>query len=146
MIYTIQYKPAGFILEKEHLDTAAARERANQLKGMVWFNISFSVDGYGQSPLRYKVASVEEYTERQNYYLNQAPRDIYLLYGNDSLLVDSYWFENNQNLAPFETMVVGFKLPPPDSIPERDLKIAFYDRVFKNGIIKTIIRKEDINN
>jgi hypothetical protein len=146
MIYTIQYKPAGFILEKEHLDSAATRERANQLKGMLWFNISFSINGYGQSPLRYKISSIDEYTERQNYYLNQAPADIYLLYGNDSLLVESYWFENNQNLAPFETMVVGFRLPSSDSIPKYDLKLSFYDRVFKNGIIKSVIKKEDIND
>jgi hypothetical protein len=146
MVYTIQYKPAGFIVEKEHLDSAAAAERLRQLSGMVWFNISFSIKGFGQSPLRYKITGIDEYTQRQNYYLNQAPADIYLLYGNDSLLIDSYWFENNQNLAPFETMIVGFKLPAPDTIPVQDLRLAFFDRVFKNGIIKCVIKKEDINN
>lgn len=146
MVYTFQYKPAGFILAKEHLDSASASERATQLKGMLWFNISFSVKGFGQSPLRYKISGIDEYTERQSYYLNQAPGDIYLLYGTDSLFVESYWFENNQNLAPFETIIVGFKLPARDTIPQHDLKISFYDRVFKNGIIKAVIRKEDINN
>jgi hypothetical protein len=143
--YVVQYKPASYIVEKEHLDSAEAKTRLNQFKGMLWFNVSFSIEGFGQSPLRYKVSGLSEYSSRQDYYLNQAPKDMYMLYGNDSLYVDSYWFENNQNLAPFETMVVGFRLPDGDSIPRHDLKFSFYDRVFKNGIIKTIISKEDIN-
>lgn len=146
MMYTVQYKSPAFVAAKEHLDSAATRERELQLKGMIWFNISFQVKDFGQSPLRYKISGLEEYNERQNYYLNQAPGDIYLLYGRDSLFVDSYWFENNQNLAPFETMVVGFRLPSSDSIPRQDLKLSFYDRVYKNGIIRTVIRKEDIND
>jgi hypothetical protein len=143
--YSVQYKPASYIVEKEHLDTAASRERMNQLKGVLWFNVSFSINGFDQSPLRYKVSGIDEYNARQNYYLNQAPRDMYLLYCNYTLYVEGYWFENNQNLSPFETMVIGFKLPKNDSVPRYDLRFSFYDRVFKNGIIKSIISKDDIN-
>lgn len=142
--YKIQYKPADYIIATENPDSAQRQKRMEQLKGMVWFNISFSVNGYNESPLRYQVADLNEYTQRQDYYLNRAPADIYLLYGRDTLYVNSYWFENNQNLTPYETMIVGFRLPEGISGPEQDLKLSYYDRVFKNGIIKTVIKKEDL--
>lgn len=144
LIYTIQYKPAAYITRMEHLDQAAAGERKKQLEGMAWFNITFRVKDYNQSPLRYNIKGMEEYVQRQDYYLNAAPADMYLLYGKDTLYVNSYWFENNQNLAAHETIIVGFKLPGAELQPEKDLRFSFYDRVYKNGILKTVIRKEDL--
>lgn len=146
VIYTVQYKPAAYIVQQEHLEATAAAERRKQLEGTAWFNVSFRIREYNQSPLRYKVNGLEEYTARQNYYLNQAPADIYLLYGEDTLYVNSYWFENNQNLSAHETMIVGFRLPDGQDKPERDLLFSFYDRVFRNGIIKAVIRKEDLDD
>ncbi len=146
LIYTIQYKPPAYITRMEQLDKAAGAERKKQLEGMAWFNVSFRVKDYGQSPRRYNIKGMEEYVQRQDYYLNAAPADMYLLYGKDTLYVNSYWFENNQNLAAHETIIVGFKLPGALSRPDQDLKFSFYDRVYKNGIIKTVIRKEDLEN
>lgn len=144
--YTVQYKPAAYVARMEHLDAKAEQARIKQLQGTAWFNISFSVKGFNQSPLRYQVNGLEEYTARQDYYLNRASGDMYLLYGKDTLYVSSYWFENNQNLATHETMVVGFKLPAGTAKPEEDMRLSFYDRVFQNGIIKTIIKKEDLED
>lgn len=142
--YVVQYKPAAYILRKETPDPAEAETRRGQLEGMLWFNIAISVPGFNQSPLRYQVSGLEEYTARQHYYLDEAPKDIYLLYGNDTLYVNSYWFENNQNLTAHETMVVGFRLPDGNKKPDRPLRFSFYDRVFRNGIIKAVIRQEDL--
>lgn len=144
MHYTIQYKPADYIVASEHLDSGKTEERLKQLEGTVWFNIAFSVKGYNQSPLRYQVTDLNEYTQRQDYFLNRAANDIYLLYGKDTLYADSYWFENNQNLTPYETMIVGFRLPEGVAAPREDLRLSYYDRVFKNGIIKAVIKKEDL--
>lgn len=146
MVYTFQYKPQDYILKMEHLDsrTEEYKERVKQLQGMAWFNISFTVKGFEQSPLRYQVSGLEEYNSRQDYFLNTAPKDIYMLYGKDTLYVNSYWFENNQNLAAHETMIVGFKLPDTDTKPEKDMQVSYYDRIFKNGIIKIIIKEEDV--
>jgi len=146
MLYDIQYKPAEYVARMEHLAPAGERQRARELEGMAWFNISFRVRDYNQSPLRYQVSGLEEYTARQDYYLNQAPKDIYLLYGKDTLYVSSYWFENNQNLALHETMVLGFRLPDGHRRPQQDLRLSFYDRVYRNGIIKAVIRKEDLED
>jgi hypothetical protein len=146
VIYDIQYKPPAYIARMEHLDKTAEAARMKQLEGIAWFNISFSIKNYNQSPLRYQVSSLEEYNARQDYYLNKAPKDMYLLYGKDTLYVSSYWFENNQNLSLHETMVIGFKLPGKTLKPEKDLQFSFYDRVYQNGIIKTIINKEDLED
>lgn len=146
VIYTIQYKSPAYIARMEHLNKEEEMARIRQLKGMAWFNISFRIENYNQSPLRYKISGLEEYSARQNYYLNEAPKDIYLLYGNDTLYPNSYWFENNQNLALHETIIVGFKLPGTTVKPDENLQLAFYDRVFRNGIIKTIIKKEDLED
>lgn len=147
MTYTVQYKPQAYILKMERLDENRKQEydeRMKQLEGTAWFNISFSIKDYSQSPLRYEVSGLEEYTNRQDYFLNAAARDIYLLYGKDTLYVNSYWFENNQNLTAHETMIVGFSLPGNAKKPEKDMQLSYYDRVFKNGIIKVIIKKDDV--
>lgn len=147
VVYTFQYKPQAYMLKMEHLDISRTEEygeRVKQLQGMAWFNISFTIKGFEQSPLRYQVSGLEEYNTRQDYFLNTASKDIYMLYGKDTLYVNSYWFENNQNLAAHETMIVGFKLPGTDTKPERDMQVSYYDRIFKNGIIKIIIKEEDV--
>lgn len=144
--YDILYKPSAYIVHKEHLPAAEAAKRVQDLHGTAWFNISFKVRDFNQSPLRYKVSGLEEYTARQDYYLNYAPKDIYLLYGADTLYVSSYWFENNQNLTLHETMVIGFRLPGQTAVPEQDMKLSFYDRIFENGIIKAVILRKDLEN
>jgi hypothetical protein len=70
---------------------------------------------------------------------------MYLLYGKDTLYANSYWFENSQGLTPHETIIAGFRLPGSETIPKEDLHFSFYDQVFKNGILKTVISKEDLS-
>lgn len=145
--YVLQYKTPAYILDMERaggLEPDSGRLAA--LKGMIWFNVSFSVPGFPQSPLRYQVSDVGMYNDRLNYYLNEAGRDMRLLYGKDTLYPASYWFEHGQNLAAHETIVVGFRLPDGEEEPERDIQFSFYDRVFKNGIIKMQIRATDLEH
>lgn len=142
--YDITYKPPAYMVRKEGLSGTAALARMKDLEGTAWFNISFKVRGFKQSPLRYKAGGLENYAARQDYYLNYAARDIYLLYGADTLYVSSYWFENNQNLTLHETMIVGFNLP--EGRPLKDMKLSIYDRIFGNGIVKTTILQKDLEN
>jgi len=146
MVYDFQYRPKAYTLKMEQLQegTAAYKERSRALDGTIWINISFHVEGSGQSPLRYGAGSLEEYTQRQDYYLNQAVKDITLTYGGTNLYPASYWFENNQNLAAHETMIVAFALPDRENTPGKDITVSFRDQVFNNGIIKTTFKKEDL--
>lgn len=145
--YKIQYRPAEFILLTEGKtvsDGKVRKKRNEQLSDMAWFNISFQhIDGK-ISPLRYALSSRGEYDLRLNYFLNEAARSIKLICNwKDTLTPTSYLFENHYNLTPQETMVVGFHLPS-GAIDE--MQLSYEDRIFKTGIIKTIFRKEDLDN
>jgi len=144
-VFTFQYKPAAYIISMEHhLDGTSEKDRLRALDSMVWFNVAVRVSGYNGSPLKYDAQSMAVYQARLNYYLNDARRDFYLTCGPDSLAASSYWFEDNQGLTPMATMVVGFRLRHAATV-QHDLTVAYYDRVFRSGIIKTMIKVKDIN-
>lgn len=145
--YKVQYKPHDYILAHELKggNDSERLSRLNQMKGTAWFNITIARPGKGESPLRYNVSSLEEYNHRYNYFLTAAARDLALAYGGDTLFPISYHFETSYNLAPVETMIVGFGLPA-DSVAGQNMQLIFYDRVFNNGIIKTSFTKESLQS
>jgi len=138
MEFDIQYKPYEYIMLLESRNNPAydKAKRLKQLEGTVWFNISFKKTNTEMSALKEGAASLDEYDQRLNYFLNYAAKDIVLVYGGDTLKPASYLFENNYNIGPEETMVVGFIFPGKDQKPIKDMQISYYDRLFHNGIIK----------
>jgi len=146
--YSFQYKPADYIMLMEHKPSNANfdfEKRRKNLNRTAWFNISFKLENGTVSPLRYNLTSKEEYDQRLNYFLNGAVHDISLLYNHtDTLHPIGYLFENNYNLTPQETMVVGFDLPG-EAGTVRDMQLSYSDRIFRNGIIKVSYKKEDLN-
>ena len=147
--YTFQYKPYAYIMamERRNQKQYNAQKRAQMLKGTAWFNLSISRADGKISPLRYDLSSKEEYDQRLDYYLNRAEKDIYLVYDKtDTLFPMAYEFENNYNLSPQETIVVGFRLPKGDEYPRHDLQLSFDDLVLKNGIIKETTTEKDLAN
>ncbi len=147
--YVIQYRPYDYIVlvensaSKGHIDIA---KRKDELRGTAWFNISFRRTDGSVSPLRYNISSIEEYNTRLNYFLNEAKENISLTYGKIVLKPISYLFENNYNLTPQETIVVGFALPKGEAQPSKEMQLAYTDAVFKNGIIKAKYSPEQLNN
>lgn len=148
MEFDIQYKPYDYIILLEsHNDPAFNREkRMKQLAGTAWFNISFHKTNTEMSALKDGAASLDDYDQRLNYFLNYAAKDIALVYGEDTLKPVSYLFENNFNVGPVETMVVGFVFPNKDSLPSKDMQISYYDRLFHNGIIKACFSAETLKD
>lgn len=138
MEFDIQYKPYDYIMLLESRNNPAYDKvkRLKQLEGTAWFNISFKKTNTEVSALKEGAASLDEYDQRLNYFLNYAAKDIVLVYGGDTLKPSSYLFENNYNIGPEETMVVGFIFPGKDQQPIKDMQISYYDRLFHNGIIK----------
>lgn len=144
-VYSYQYKPAAYILATEATgeeDPAVSEQRRKNLEQMWWFNVTLSVADFNQSPLRYQLTSMEEYQQRQDYMLNYASRDFVLLAGTDTLHPASYWFENNQNLVPSETVVLAFEKPK--QMPE-EVQLVFNDQLFRNGIIKATFDTKKLN-
>lgn len=146
--YSLQYKPYDYIIlieSKGKFNKDNASKRKNELRGTAWFNISFRLKDGSVSPMRYDLNSIEDYNRRLNFFLNEAMHDIQAVYdGKDTLKQIGYLFENNYNLTPQETMIVGFELPKGEAYPEKDLQVAYNDEVFKNGIIKAIYKSEDL--
>ncbi len=146
-VYMFQYKPVEYILLLENNEEASAEEngRRKMLNGAVWFNISFRRVDNDISPLRFGISSPEEYEQRLMYFLNNAQKQITLIYGKgDTLSQIGYLFENNFNLTPHETMVVGFDLPGDQQYPTEDMQLCFNDRTFNNGILKVLYKKADV--
>ena len=149
--YSMQYRPYDFIFLLENSDKGIAGlknidEFEKRMAGTVWFSISFKRIDHSITPLKYGITNNDEYNSRLNYFLNLASKDIQLAYGRDTLPPCSYLFENNYNLTPQETMIVGFCLPTKNEIPDRDMQLAFNDRELRNGIIKASFHKRDLEN
>jgi len=137
--FDVQYKPHEYIVLLENsgkVTRDAMTKRLVELKGTAWFNIAIKRVDNQKTPLRYGISSLEEYNARLNYFLTEAQGDIWLVYGRDTIRPQSYLFENNYNLTPQETMVVGFALPGGDDHPKKQMQLSYNDRVFKTGIIK----------
>jgi hypothetical protein len=109
---------------------------------MALLGLIFAYSALMENSHLYGITSLDEYNLRLDYFLNRAKDDIKLLYGSDTLHPSSYLFENNYNLTPQETIVVGFNLPGNDPFPIKDMQISYCDRIYKNGIIKTTYRSE----
>ena len=92
------------------------------------------------------MSGLDEYNSRLSYYLNRAQQDLKLVYGSDTLAPASYLFETNYNLTPQETMVAGFVLPQNDKEIRQPVQLAYYDRMFRNGIIKASWTPEQIKS
>jgi hypothetical protein len=148
--YAIQYKPYDYIILMENKGNRKAfdvSKRKDELKGTAWFNISFKLADGRVSPMRYNLSSKDEYDQRLNYFLNGATHNIRLIYGGrDTLRPIGYLFENNYNLTPQETIVVGFALPGGETRPQKDMQLSYNDEAFKNGIIKAIYKKQDLQD
>ncbi len=136
--FCMQYRPYDHILLMENGGKVSGHDldkRKTELAGTAWFNISIKRTDNSITALKYGIGSLEEYNERLNYYLNEAANDIRLIYGRDTLSPMSYLFENNYNLAPQETIVIGFSLPEGELSPNKNMRLSMVDRVFRNGII-----------
>lgn len=146
--YLVQYKPHDYIILLENRGNVKSfdiKKRKADLKGTAWFNISFRVSDGRVSPMRYNLASREEYDTRLNYFLSRAQSNIRLIYNKrDTLFPVGYLFENNYNLAPQETIVVGFELPEKGDQTVKDMLLCYHDEIFKNGIIKVAYRGDDV--
>lgn len=145
--FVFQYRPSNYMLlmeNKLNFGDQALKKRKENLDKSIWFSITLKIKDKNVSPLRYNLASKQEYEDRINYYLNMAVKDIALIHdGKDTLRPAGYVFENNYNLIPQETILVGFDKPSAGKL--KNLQLVFYDAIFKNGIVKAKYTDEDLN-
>lgn len=144
VLYIMQYRPVNIVSNHEDVYGYDNIKPIRDINGTVWFNIVIRIPHKNVSPLRWNVYDHDEYMNRYNYFLNSASKDIQLMYGKKILQPISYTFETTYNLAPQETIVVGFELPEGDKVPSENMQLSYIDRVFNNGIIKATYLKEEL--
>lgn len=147
--FCFQYRPYDYIMLLENKGNSKDYDfdkRKEELRGTIWFSIKIKRLDNSISPLRYGITSSEEYNSRLNYYLNEAQKDVRLIYDKDTLQVASYLFENNFNLTPDQTMLTGFYLPQGESYPQKRMHLSFTDQVFKTGIVNAEFSEETLKN
>jgi len=147
--FCMQYRPYDYIIlmeSKGNFKSYDLEKRSSELKGTAWFSITIKRSDNNSTPLRYGITSIEEYNQRLNYYLNEAKKDIWLVYDNETIHPASYLFENNYNLTPQETIMVGFFLPAGEDYPKKNMQLSYNDQVFKSGIIKATYSEDALRN
>ncbi|MCW3123055.1 MAG: hypothetical protein JWQ38_2547 [Flavipsychrobacter sp.] len=145
--FDFQYKPYDYIIlmeQKGSINSTDFIRRKSELAGTAWFTITIKRTDNSVSPMRYGITSIDDYNVRLNYFLNKASKDIKLVYDKISLQPVSYLFENNFNLTPQETIVIGFYLPKGANSPQKSMQLSFNDKIFKTGIINAEFSKEDL--
>lgn len=88
------------------------------------------------SPLRRLCSNLEEYNIKNEYLLNSAKNDIYLVASDNTIKYPVYYaFENNYNAFPFETINVGYAFKNNETKKMKKIKLVYIDRIFSNDSI-----------
>ncbi len=146
-IYSIQLATPDYMAcrelseELEESDLAPIRSRAKELEGYVFFIINI-----GQ---RKEESSVIEDIQKKHkagemimYYQSAAANDIILYCDDTQVYPATYHYEDNYGLAPYNTIITGFKVPKLES----DLKLVFNDRYNNNLFIQASYSKNTLEN
>lgn len=142
--YTIQLAPPEYMackeVEQSDSSTKMISKRLNELKGYIFFLIKIS-----ETEDSRKEKGGNRATEKQlnadrmvAYYDQQAAMDIELSQGVQTLKPATYVFENNYDLSPYNTIVVGFEVGE----NKEDLRLTFNDRYKNIPAIRASFSKE----
>lgn len=93
--------------------------------------------------LKYNVSSMNEYSERINYYSFKSQNDMLLIEGNDTLRSAFVNFERSFDLSPVINLTIAFERKTKGRLDR--LNFVFDDRVYNNGKIKFELNSELIS-
>jgi hypothetical protein len=147
--YRVQYKPVDYIIAREERTDKLSKEtilkRRKDLQKMDYFTLRISTNG--KDVLNEGVQSKEEYYMRQNYLTYDFQKDIALVIGTDTAGCSLFQMVGNYGLAPYVDFVIGFERKAnEENEVTADREVILADQTFGNGILKFIIKKENINH
>lgn len=134
MQYTFQLRTPEFLAIKDAvvngqgIDGDVYAQRLQDLKGHTILLIRQKVVDNTVSPLKYLAGSVQEYQGRLQYYEYAASNDITMICNGDTLKPVSYTYENNLDIAPYNTMVIIF----PGYGNAKEIKFEFNDKIMNH--------------
>ncbi len=140
--YTIQLALPGYMALKDaygfnkELNADAYSKRIKELDGFIFFLVNI-IKAPSGDPLK-KMAAGQASTEQMVMYYESAAGDITLKDGDAELKPVTYHFENNDNLSPYNTIVVAF---PDNGGNGKDLQLVFNDRYAGNPLVKASFPK-----
>lgn len=138
--YSVQYKPAQYILLKERV----AESNANDLAGMQYYTLQYSLVDKSKDIMRAHIEKQNEYYERVNYFSFGLQNDIYVVEDKDTLDCKLFNYVRSYGLSPMADFVLGFNETPGKETSDKTFVIE--DNIFGGGIIKLKINQEDILN
>lgn len=146
--YTIQLATPEYMVckEIENSDTASTMrsKRLNELKDYLFFLIKISTTEKSRIAQGGKRMSDQQLNANNmvSYYDQQAVLDIKLYSGDKEIKPATYHFENNYDLSPYNTIIVGFET----GTNLADMKFSFNDRYTNIPAINAFFSQADIHN
>lgn len=145
MTYIIQLSTPEYMASKELLTDESMREkyaeRLKELEGNVFFQIQIGKDRMSESMIEKKQEDAQA-DRRVMYYASSAAADIGLSVDGQLAEPVAYHFEDNYGLAPYNTILVGFKMPEKYEV----ITLNFNDRYSNIPMIKASYTEQFINN
>lgn len=123
--YKVQLATHEYMAIKESLNSyngINTAERINELKGTIFFIVYINCGATSESGKE----------EQLQYYSNMPAGDIELKCGASVFRPVSFHFEDNYNLAPYNTLVIAFNMPEGNS----PLELVVNDRYAGNLLLK----------
>lgn len=152
VVYFLQYKPLPYIVIKEEksllIDTALMERRMQKLNDLQYYNLRIQSKDKSKDILSVNISSEQDYTRRQNYFSFEFENDIRLIEGKDTLSPALYQFVGNYGISPYVDCIFGFKKDSKEIDKSETLtnkEVLIDDRIFGNGILKFLVKKDDIN-
>lgn len=118
-----------FLMPQESV-TLKSKEKTKSIK----FSIMIINMKNNFSPLRRLCSDINDYNIYNEYLLNGAKNEIYLLTNSGINYPTYYLFENNYSAFPFETINVGYSVPSPVK-KGTQFTLVYVDRVFSKDTI-----------
>lgn len=139
--YDLQLKTPEYIICKEGLAGDAKKERLQQLKNTIWFNVKLS-SVHEDKGIPEKAQS-NNTQDKLNYFLMQAESNYALTCNGVELNKIAYHFQNNHGVVPNDVMIIGYKL---QGGIDGDIVLTYQDKLHDNQLLKITIESKDIDN
>lgn len=143
--YTIQLAPAEYMVCKETEQSDSSKRlmaaRLKELEGTIFFLIKIGSTEESRIQQGGKRMSEEQINvnDKVSYYDQLAVKDISLEKGEKLIYPSTYVFENNYDLSPYNTIVVGFEAGKTEN-----LTLTFNDRYTGVPAIRASFSKEQL--
>lgn len=147
LTYTIQYKPAQYILCKEYdefsnMPADSIIMETKQLNEMNYFNIKVEIDGFNDEFIKYNLSQTQSYEDRVKYFSYAMQNDLKLVDGEDTLNCVLFHFERTFNVAPYAIFMAAFPNKNKDKITSKTF--IYNDKYLGSGSVKFLLKATDL--